>query len=117
MRKAPLSGSAVKIILVSLYNPRRWHRDNELTALGAIARLLHQDLIGKVPRQEEDIVGAPFQQRRGRQDGQVGAWGKATLFHSAAVDHELQYVGTDTTEVQERAAFGRCTVGGESLAG
>ena len=74
-----------------------------------------QDLLGEVPREEQDDVGLVGEQVLGRVDEQVGAGRVAPLLDRRAIDDVVELGGADPAVREEGRALRRRAVGGNAL--
>src|SRR6266852_5399394 len=87
-------------------DPRRWHGDDEPAAPLAVGVLLLEDLIGQVPGQQEQVIGAALLHNVGGKDGQVGARRIQAQLDGRPVDDEVQRLATDAAVIEQGRAFG-----------
>src|SRR6266851_544939 len=87
-------------------NLRRRNGDDKPAAPFAVGVLLLEDLIGQVPRQQEQVIGAALLNNLGGKDGQVGARRIQSLLDGRPIDDEVQRLAADAAVIQQGRAFG-----------
>src|SRR5258708_15955339 len=85
---------------------RRRNGDDEPAASLAMGVLLLEDLIGQVPGQQEQVIGAALLHDLGGEDGQVGARRVQALLDGRPIDDEVQRLAADAAVIQQGRALG-----------
>src|SRR5437870_8697567 len=86
--------------------------DNEFAAFFAIGLLLIEDFVGEIPSQQQRVIGHFLEELGGRDDRDMRAGSRASLFVSAAVRDKIESLFSEAKEIQQRASFGRRAVSG-----
>src|SRR5260370_32194710 len=93
---------------------RRRNGDDETAAPFAVGVLLLEDLIGQVPGQQEQVIGAALLHNLGGKDGQVGARRIQALLDGRPIDDQVQRLATDAAVIEQGRAFGGGSIAGEA---
>src|SRR5208283_5276087 len=93
-----------------LNHPRQRYRNYEFSPAAQIGRLLSDDLIGYIPRQDDGVIWHPCEQLRGRQNRHMRAGQEQTLLMGAAVNGKLDHIPADCAVVQKGVSLGRRAV-------
>src|SRR5258706_6922405 len=91
--------------------------DDEPAAPLAVGVLLLEDLIGQVPGQQEEVIGAALLHDLGGEDGQVGARRVQALIDGRPIDDEVQRLAADAAVIQQGLAIGGSAIAREARVG
>src|SRR3979411_1716698 len=86
-------------------NLRSGHWNNNATAGFAVGRLLSQNLVSEVPREQHRVLRLIFDESLGRIDRQVAHGEAFALFGDAAIDDILEILLTDAAIAGQGYAF------------
>src|SRR5262245_47403687 len=62
----PAIAVSVNVMSAVSHDADLGHGDDEASAASPVLRLLREDLVGEVPRQQQHVLGLPFEQDRRR---------------------------------------------------
>src|SRR4029078_9877453 len=91
--------------------------NNEFRAPFLHGTHLLDDLVLKIPRQDEDVVGLGDRDSVKRQDRDVHSRSETPVLVGIAVDGKVEEVGADSAVVEQCVALARCSVSANRLAG
>src|SRR5579862_8004049 len=103
-RVAPTRGRA------PLNNAWLRNRHDESPAAPPVFILLPENLIGKIPREQQHVIRHLLEQLLRRADRQMRARRVEPLLCRAAINHKIQHVPSDAAVIQQRRTFRRSAI-------
>src|SRR6185437_16631466 len=102
-------------IASSLEDFHVWQRNDESATRVAVSCLLRQDLVRKIPGQQQNVIRLALHQRIRRHYRQLRPWSELALFLCRSICDEIEQVTADSEEVEEGRSFRRRAIRGDVL--